>query len=504
MRQLRMISSLILPGLLWACAESGPTAPPVLEIGHRAQVLVDDFILERTEALNRRLNPLEKHAGNPLLRPRQRWEGRFTLPTTVLFDDSDQRFKMWYLCRDGLSSPRRGPDRWAYSVSSDGITWEKPNLGLTSFAGSRRNNLIPYPVSRVLLDPSETDSGRRFKALGHGRVEGKGRAGLLVGFSPDGLRWSLQPGSPLLSRTRGQGTHDGIGDVHTLLGWDERWERYVAFMRPSDRFSDIGLSHSTDFIDWRIPTPVLTPDPSDPPGTQFYEMAVFRDRGVYWGLLSVYHPDSLMIDVQLAFSRDGVGWRRVGRRHPILTYGLPDRFDSHQLRALNPLVVGDEIRVYYAAGNQPHALTSQDATLLTHAVETTPETPATQGWLRNGSGFGAVAHCRRDGFVSLDSGSSLGSLLTRPFVLVGDRILINADATLGEFWVEILDSEGRPLEGFTEADAIRIRGDSIRHAAAWKGDRDLSSLNGRDIRLRIYATNTKLYSFTCTDAGRSK
>ena len=504
MFRMRLPAGLILPGLLWACTQPGPMVAPVLEIGQEPQVFVDDFILERTEALERRLNPLVKHAANPLLRPRERWEGQFTLPTSVLFDDSDQHFKMWYLCRDGRSSPRRGPDRWAYAVSGDGITWQKPNLGLTSFAGSRRNNLIPYPVSRVLLDPNDVDSGRRFKALGHGRVEEKGLAGLLVGFSPDGLRWSLQSSSPLLARTRGQGTHDGIGDTHTLLGWDERWDRYVAFMRPSDRFSDIGLSHSTDFVDWRIPTPVLTPDPTDPPGTQFYEMAVFRDRGVYWGLLSVYHPDSLMIDVQLAFSRDGVGWRRVGRRHPILTYGLPDRFDSHQVRALNPLVVGDEIRVYYAAENQPHALTSQDATLLTHAVETAPKTPPAQGWLRNGAGFGALARCRRDGFVSLESGSSLGSLLTRPFVFIGDRILINADATRGEFWVEILDSEGRPLEGFAEAEAIRLRGDSIRHAAAWKGERNLSSLGGRAIRLRIYATNTKLYSFTCTDSGRSK
>ena len=184
MLRLRLLAGLILPGLLCACTQPVPVVPPVMEIGHETQVLVDDFILERTEALERRLNPLVKHAANPLLRPQERWEGQFTLPTSVLFDDSDQRFKMWYLCRDGLSSPRRGPDRWAYAVSSDGITWEKPDLGLTSFAGSVRNNLIPYPVSRVLLDPNDVDSGRRFKALGHGRVEEKGLAGLLVGFSP--------------------------------------------------------------------------------------------------------------------------------------------------------------------------------------------------------------------------------------------------------------------------------------------------------------------------------
>ena len=141
----RLPAALILPGLLWACTQPGPVVPPVLEIGHETQVLVDDFILERTEALQRRLNPLLKHPANPVLSPRRPWEGRSTLPVTVLFDDADRTFKMWYRCRDELSSPRRRPDRWAYAVSSDGIAWEKPNLGLVSFAGSRRNNLVPHP-----------------------------------------------------------------------------------------------------------------------------------------------------------------------------------------------------------------------------------------------------------------------------------------------------------------------------------------------------------------------
>ena len=504
MLRIRMPAFLVLPALFWSCSGPDPVTPAVLEIGLQPQVLADDFILERTEALTRRVNPLAKHPANPVLSPRQPWEGQATLPTTVLFDDADQRFKMWYLCRDPLSGPRQNRDRWAYAVSGDGIAWERPNLGLASFSGSRRNNLVPYPVSRVLLDSRETDPERRFKALGASRFVDDQPAGILVGYSSDGLRWNGRSSSPLLTRTRGQGTHAGIGDTHTVLGWDERWDRYVAFMRPSRRFRDIGVSHSRDFTDWRLPTPVLTPDPGDPPGTQFCEMAVFRDRGVYWGLLSVYHPNSLMVDVQLAFSRDGIGWRRVGRPHPVLTYGLPDQFDSHQLKALNPLLVGDEIRVYYAAENGPHALSPEDATLLTHAVEAAPETPAEQEWVRRGRGFGGLARCRRDGFVSLDSGSSPGSLLTRPFTCRGDRVLVNADARLGELRVEILDAEGQPLEGFAEADADRIRGDSLTHVAGWRGNADLSSLKGRAIRLRIHMTNSKLYSFACGEAGRER
>ena len=39
--------------------------------------------------------------------------------------------------------------------------------------------------------------------------------------------------------------------------------------------------------------------------TRLCGMSVFPDRGTYFGLLRVYHPNQLMIDVQLAFSRDG-------------------------------------------------------------------------------------------------------------------------------------------------------------------------------------------------------
>ena len=166
--------------------------------------------------------------------------------------------------------------------------------------------------------------------------------------------------------------------------------------------------------------------------------------------------------------------------------------------------MGDEIRVYYAAENEPHALTSQDATLLTHPVEAASGAMPEQDWLGRGRGFGGLARCRRDGFVSLDSGSPLGSLVTRPFTCRGDRILLNADASQGKLWVEILDPEGRPLEGFGEAEAERIRGDSLRHIAAWSGNRDISSLKGRAIRLRITMTNSKLYTFTCGEAGRPK
>src|SRR4051812_16523966 len=40
-----------------------------LALGGEAQVLVDDYVVESTHGLVRRINPLTKHPSNPVLRP---------------------------------------------------------------------------------------------------------------------------------------------------------------------------------------------------------------------------------------------------------------------------------------------------------------------------------------------------------------------------------------------------------------------------------------------------
>ena len=52
-----------------------------------------------------------------------------------------------------------------YATSRDGIKWEKPNLRLVEFNGSRDNNLIwrgPHGAG-ISLDRHESDPSRRFK-----------------------------------------------------------------------------------------------------------------------------------------------------------------------------------------------------------------------------------------------------------------------------------------------------------------------------------------------------
>ena len=487
-------SVLVIVFLGMGCSPEQPSPQgQSIEIGTHTQLLVDDFAIEVREAVERRVNALQKHPANPILRPDRPWEGQYAMPSTVLYDDSEGLFKMWYGTME-RRNPHERQSRWAYATSQDGIAWKKPELGLVDFRGSRRNNLLPGAGGRVLMDVAEKDPSRRFKALRYGRATPDGPEGICVDFSADGLRWDPYPGNPLLT-AGGVTLHWGIGDTHTLFGWDEKAGKYVSYMRPSSSFRDIGRSESTDFIDWKIPNPVLVPDEGDPPGTQLYGMSVFRDREVYFGFLWVYHPNSLMIDVQLAHSRDGIGWRRSDQRHPILSYGLPNHFDSHVLIALEPLIREDEIWVYYAAENEAHALTKQDVQLGTHPLGDTPVPLAQQSWLKERRGYGGLAMVRRDGLVSLDSDAPEGVVITKPFVCRGKQLLINADASRGRIRVELLDVMGVPLLGFEAGRSDPLHGDSVSQLASWDGKSDLSSLESRKIKLRLLMAHSKLFSF---------
>lgn len=69
-----------------------------------------------------------------------------------------------------------------------------------------------------------------------------------------------------------------------------------------------------------------------------------------------------------------------------------------------------------------------------------------------------LAHLRLDGFVGLRAGDAVGTIVTRPFRLEGDRLQVNIDARTGEFKVAVLDATGQPLDGYSLDDAHGYRG----------------------------------------------
>ena len=86
--------------------------------------------------------------------------------------------------------------------------------------------------------------------------------------------------------------------------------------------------------------------------------------------------------------------------------------------------------------------------------------------------------------------------MTRPFLLEGDKLQVNVDALDGYMKVEALEASGEPISGFSGDSAKLYRGyDNLRLEPIWKGDVGLSSLRGKEIRLRFTMSNAKLYAF---------
>ena len=87
-------------------------------------------------------------------------------------------------------------------------------------------------------------------------------------------------------------------------------------------------------------------------------------------------------------------------------------------------------------------------------------------------------------------------MVTRPFALEGDRLQVNVDALDGYMRVEVLEASGEPIPGFSGDSAKVYRGfDNLRLEPIWKGDASLSSLRGKEVRLRFNLSNAKLYAF---------
>jgi len=73
-----------------------------------------------------------------------------------------------------------------------------------------------------------------------------------------------------------------------------------------------------------------------------------------------------------------------------------------------------------------------------------------QGWIEDGRRVQraiGLATLRRDGFVSLRSGNTRGTLVTRVLRNSGSRLEVNADIQ-GDLTVEIQEPTGAPIQGF--------------------------------------------------------
>ena len=495
-------------------------------LGPRRQLFFDDALVEERAGLRRVVRAPRKRGA--VLKAEKPWEGlyisTFSAPMWV---ESEGVFKQVYECRDAEERGNEG-HRYAVAVSADGIAWERPELGLVDYGGSRANNLFPTPDGRRLVhvvhDPDDPDGGRRYKGL---LTVPEGRVPVV---SADGLHWrkldALLPS----------------GDAGTL-GFDRGKRLFMAMLKrpnPATVGRSYDISLSGDFVSWSEPRLVfgmdrgrdqamaletvrrrladnalakplfVDPDPGagwdfagggEPTPTwraECYNFGVVPYEGIYLGLATVYFPTGQRLperrnadgfnQVQLVASRDLKDWARPGGRQPFLetsplTDGLAGNYDRLQLGAYNGLTLhGDEARLYY---------TGMKRRVPQHErwTDGTPRPPETLSaaeradWLEDTHSALCLATVPRDRFVALEAGADGGHLLTRPLRLDGDRLRFNLDAGGGEARVEAYDAESGAALGETT-----LRGDGTDTAAG------LDLPRAGRLRLKITLRRAALYA----------
>ncbi len=501
-------------------------------VGTDRQLFLDRGLLGEADEIDVVVHPLQNTA-EPVLVPDQPWEtaaDAFIGHVGSIMREEDGRFRLWYDYIYGTQHVEQPGDKgrcMAYAESADGVHFEKPLFAWHPMRGSSRTNIL-IPASRggsVWIDPNAPPE-RRYRHQGKQALVIPGVRRVEFHASPDGLRWQPTHAAEL-----------GDCDTQNLAFWDELAQRYVLYTRKwvrdpdpaGPRYRQVRRLESDDLVRWDSERIVWEVDgldlachqaPDGHPGVDSYGATAYRYPGAgdfyvlfataFWHWFrrpeggavgvsgdpedrrtAVEQLSPQTFDVRLGYSRDGVRFSRPADRRAFLRPGRSGRFDSRMVWVLPfPVVVGDELWVYYHGLNRSHD----------HRVD-----PAA-GAVRSGIGRAVM---RLDGFASAHAVRVPGTLVTEPLRFAGEgdrrerRLELNVD-TGGGGWarVALLDSEARSIPGFGLEDAAVVSGNGIDVPVQWRGNPALASLAGRPVRLLVQLFDADLYAFRFGEGRR--
>ena len=217
--------------------------------------------------------------------------------------------------------------------------------------------------------------------------------------------------------------------------------------------------------------------------TEIYDMRSLYYEGIYIGFIHMFlnDPESVTLPIQLGVSRDGMHWQRLSDRSPFLAQGGLGQWDRGVISppACDPVVVGDELRFYYTGRNQLHSTQWKFA----DEPKLMPPMPYERGAL----GYASI---KRDRFVAMEASYQPGILRTKPFVLEGGSLHVNAAVPFGALHVSLLDEQGAVLQKvtLTGRDEVDLAVTELTEFSARKNE---------PVQLEFALQNGRLFSFWC-------
>ena len=504
------------PPLLFA-GESGEP----LQLGKRKHVFIDGALLAETGDTTFVVNP-PKRAERVI----DNIEGAFRKHLTVVESD-DGVIRIYNSVEE---------DHLAVYTSTDGVIFERPDLGHGEING-HRNISIPDNVGGLgnpFWDPQAPEH-ERWKYF-----TDYNRRGIYLYTSADGYDWQRHPTVvlPFRSGTQSSTFYDDqrqlyvsyhrSGIFHTPAGDTQRSSVVTEHedLRKPLPFTSLTQQEYRDLrgefplrepLPWFSDNGPLTPGgfgmeyphkfdpiPEDPVGVDFYLTKATKyewapDTYVAFPIGYFHYENdgpkarqvlgyeefgrgSGPLESQISVSRNGIDWHR----YPEPAYVGIGRHEGRDVVtayiAHGMVRRGEEIWQYYFGETQYHSAHVKDE-----------------------AGRGVYRLVQRlDGFVSLDSPyGKETTALTKPLVFEGDTLQLNVDTdAVGYMQVGFLDENGEPIEGYTLEDCIYVNGDFIAGEVQWLHGGDLSELAGRTVQIQLRMRGAKLYALQFIDSGK--
>lgn len=457
-------------------------------LGRGRYLLLDNRVVDDTENAELTLGAVEKHGANPLFGEDRPWEKRFdNLYANVVYDDEAGIYKCWYSpfvvdhSSRGMTlsqrrevkyrAPRNREMAICYATSKDGLVWDKPELGIVDYDGSKASNILmrggagevvrggPHG-SGIQRDPTDPDPTRRYKAFFKSKA-------LSVAFSADGVHWSADAARAVATSS---------GDTHNNAFWAPTLGRYVGITRqwgkPFGR--QVARTSSADFVDWDEPRVVLQGLNEN---EQTYAMPVFFHGGVYIGLLAIHDQEADRVWSELAWSPDTETWHRVLPGTPLIPNGRDEGdYDwGCVYAAASPVVLKDEIRLYYGGSDGLHT-----------------------SW-RNG--FLCLATLRPDGFAGYKASSVSAPAVVTTNAVIDTRLPLRISADVADGGKVVARAVGENRQVLAESEPLSTTGTDAH--VQWLHASPRAKSERAMAQLQFVFQRATVYSFSLGSVSRS-
>jgi hypothetical protein len=448
----------------------------------------------------------------PFIRADKSWDKWGIGVSTLLYDNG--KYRAWGVCSSDRLNARK-----CYFESADGRHWEKPNLGIVEFEGSTDNNLLnvsfpPYSSGgpsykessfSIFIDPNGPPE-ERYKTVWTSRVTfedfenkyketrpwsyyaiEKNNPGVEVDIlrasvSPDGFHWTALT-EPLTFEMK---------DTQNICTFDQALQKYVLYTRdymvgsraPAIPYARgfhkwvsrraIGRTESSDFRQFPLSEVIIETENDMLPTDQLYTNCYTTIPGapdhhlMFPVLYNISDDDT---DLLLYSSYNGKNWHRLPGP-PVLSsqpFGEPDGGCFFASPNLVERKNGDWI-LPYGGSNVPHKYP--------------------RGRVKSEPGLLVWPKGRLVGIEAPEQ----GEFATVAILLPGKKLKINAlTQRTGHIKVELVEFDGKPIEGYSFAESDPIIGDQYWTELTWNGQAELPVEPGTPIWFRFKLSQAKIY-----------